>query len=112
MTAVSIQQMTDRISVLLGEKLRLRGSLGDKAAKARRRLPKAQGAALAVLVEAERMSQNPRLLPQIDYETVAEAYDLLLRHLNVAERREARKTLAVGIAASAAFSLLVALCPA
>jgi hypothetical protein len=53
------------------------------------------------------MVQNPRLLPQVDIEAVAQAYDLCLKHLNGMDAADRRRGLAVGIAGSIAFSLLV-----
>jgi hypothetical protein len=107
MVAVSIQQMAERISTLLGQKYRVSGDLAARSARVRRRVPARVREALEVLTSAAFMAQNPRLAPQIDMEAVAEAYDLAMKHLNAAERTGRRRTLAIGMAASVAFSLLV-----
>lgn len=107
MGAVSIQQMTQRISALMGERYRVKGTLAERAARARRRLPAKVRDALETLVSAEHMAANPRLAPQIDMETVAAAYDLALKHLNGVNLADRRWGAVVGVAGSVAFSLLV-----
>ena len=105
--AGSIHQMADRISALLVQKYRVKGRLSDQAPRLRRRLPGRVNDALALMISAEYMAQNPALLPQIDHEAVAAAYDLALKHLNGIDTSDRRKGAVVGIAASIAFSLLV-----
>ena len=107
MTKIGVPQMAERVSELLHRKYRMRGDLATQTQRLRRRLPSALREALAVLVAASHMSANPRLAPQIDMQAVVGAYDLALRHLNATARAERRKTLALGILASIAFSLLV-----
>ena len=107
MSAATIQQMADRVAQLLDERLRLKGSLEDQLRRAGRRLPRKVRAAGAVLVQAVAMAQNPKLLLQIDDETVALAYDLCVRHLNGVNPGAARKGALLNLAASIAFSLLV-----
>lgn len=108
MGVVTVQQMADRVSELLGEKLRVKGdTLEARLKKAGRRLPRRVRDAGAVLVQATQMIRNPKLMHLVEDEAVAEAYDICLRHLNTVNPNEARITLLVGIAAQIAFSLLV-----
>lgn len=108
MSVVTVQQMADRVSALLGERLRVRGdTLEARLKKAGRRLPRKVREAGAVLVQAGQMVRNPKLMHLVDEEVVAQAYDTCLRHLAKVNPREARITLLVGIAAHIAFSLLV-----
>lgn len=108
MSAVTILQMTDRVSELLEARLGVRGrTLADKLRKAGRRLPRRVREAGSVLAEAEEMAQNPKLLVRVDQALVAEAYDVCLRHLVGINRADRRKTAIVGVAASIAFSLLM-----
>lgn len=108
MSAVTFQQMADRVAGLMEERLRLRGrGLTEKLRKGGRLLPRKVRAAADLVAQAAVQSQNPRLLMQIDREAVAEAYDLCLRHLGGLDRAERVKGLVLNIAASAAFSLLV-----
>lgn len=108
MSVVTVQQMADRVSALLGEKLRVRGdTLDARLRKAGRRLPRRVRQAGAVLVQATQMVRNPKLMHLVDDAVVAAAYDTCLRHLNTVNPNKARMDLLVGIAAHIAFSLLV-----
>jgi len=108
MSAVTIQQMADRVAGLLEQKLRVGGKgLAIKVRKAGRRLPKQVRVAAEALVQAFEMSKSARLMHQIDDELVAEAYDLCLRHLGGVDAADRRKGVAVGIAGSIVFSLLM-----
>lgn len=108
MSAVTIHQMADRVAALMEQKLRIGGKgLAVKVRKAGRRLPKTVRLAAEALVQADEMAKSARLMHQIDMELVAEAYDICLRHLGGVDLADRRKGVAVGIAASAMFSLLV-----
>lgn len=108
MSAVTITQMADRVSALIEERLGVRGrSLADKERRAGRRLPRRVREAVSVLAEAAEMAQVPKLQVRVDESRVAEAYDICLRHLGGLNRGERRKTVLVGMAASAAFGVLV-----
>ena len=108
MSAVTIQQMADRVAGLMEQKLRVGGKgLAVKVRKAGRRLPRNVRIAAEALVQANDMAKSARLMHQIDEELVAEAYDICVRHLGRVDLADRRKGVAVGIAASVAFSLLV-----
>ncbi|MBP9182787.1 MAG: hypothetical protein KBF78_06625 [Fuscovulum sp.] len=108
MSAATITQMADRVSSLLEQKLGVRGAtLRAKVAKAGRRLPKRVREAAGYLADAVEMAQNPKLLVRVDESVVAEAFDVCVRHLGAADRAERRKGMLVGMAASAAFSVLM-----
>lgn len=108
MSLVTVQQMADRVDQLLEERLRLKGgTLEDKLRRAGRRLPRAVRDAGAALATAVTMMQSPKLMHQVDDETVAHAYDICVRHLTKLNPAEARKGVILNIAASIAFSLLV-----
>lgn len=82
MTAVAIQQMADRVAALMEERLALRGAgLEAKLRRAGRMLPRKVRDAGKRLDEAARLSQNPKLLLQIDMEKVSQDYDICMRHL-------------------------------
>lgn len=108
MSAVTIQQMADRVAGLLEERLRIRGTgLSEKLRKGGRLLPRKVRAAAEYLAQAAALAQNPKLLMQIDNGAVAEAYDQCLRHLGGVDAGDRRRGLIVGVAASIAFSVLV-----
>ena len=107
MSAVTIRQMADRVADLMEQKLRFGGrGLAAKVRKAGRLLPKQVRVAAEALVQAVDMSQSARLMHQIDEGLVAEAYDICVRHLGGVDLAGRRKGVALGIAASVAFSLL------
>jgi len=107
MSAVTIQQMADRVAALMEQKLRMRGAgLSDKLRRAGRRLPKSVRLAAEALAQAGEMAKSPRLMHRIDEERVAEAYDTCLRHLGAVDPGDRRRGMLIGMAASIAFSLL------
>ena len=108
MTGVPIQQMADRVAALMEQRLRVRGTgLGEKLRKGGRLLPRRVRAAAEILQTGAVMAQNPKLWAQVDQQAVAQAYDTCVRHLNGVDGSDRRKGALVGVAASAAFSLLV-----
>ena len=108
MTGVPIQQMADRVAALMEQRLRVRGTgLGEKLRKGGRLLPRRVRAAAEILQTGAVMAQNPKLWAQVDQQAVAQAYDTCVRHLNGVDGGDRRKGALVGVAASAAFSLLV-----
>jgi hypothetical protein len=108
MSVITVQQMADRVSQLLEERLRIRGAtLAARLRSAGRRLPRKVREAGDALAEAVEMMQNPRLMHQVDDETVATAYDICVRHLTTINPAAARKGLILDMAARVAFALLV-----
>ncbi|MDB5659116.1 MAG: hypothetical protein JWS10_1731 [Cypionkella sp.] len=107
MTGVPIQQMADRVAGLMEQRLRVRGAgLGEKLHKGGRLLPRRVRAAAEVLQTGAVMAQNPKLWARVDQQSVAQAYDTCVRHLNGVDGGDRRKGAVVGIAASVAFSVL------
>ena len=107
MSAVTIQQMADRVAALIEQKLRVGGKgLSVKVRRAGRRLPKQVRIAAQALVQASDMAQSARLIQQVDPALVAEAYDICVRYLGGVDLADRRKGVIVGVAASIAFSLL------
>ena len=108
MSAVTIQQMADRVAGLMEERLRMRGvGLAEKLRKGGRLLPRKVRSAAEFLGQAATMAQNAKLLMQIDNTAVAAAYDTCLRHLGGVDSGDRRRGIMVGVAASIAFSVLV-----
>lgn len=108
MSAVTIQQMADRVAGLIEERLRVKGTgLSEKLRKAGRLLPRKVRAAAEMLSQAALMAQSPKLLRQIDEASIAEAYDVCVRHLGGIPAGYRRQGAIIGVASSIAFSLLV-----
>ncbi|MFC3181048.1 hypothetical protein [Cypionkella sinensis] len=108
MTGVPIQQMADRVAGLMEQRLRVRGTgLAEKLRKGGRLLPRRVRTAAEGLQAAAVIAQNPKLWAQIDQESVAQAYDICVRHLNGVDSKDRRKGALVSVAGSVAFSVLV-----
>ena len=108
MSKISIQQMADRVSGLIDERLKIPGnSLETRLHRAGNRLPRPVRDAGEALVQATQMAQSPKLLMQIDDEAVAIAYDICVKYLNTVNQSARRKGLILDAAARIAFALLV-----
>ena len=70
-------------------------------------LPRRVRTAAQVLQTGAVMAQNPKLWAQVDQQSVAQAYDTCVRHLNGVDGGDRRIGAVVGVAASVAFSVLV-----
>ena len=108
MSAVTIQQMADRVAGLMEERLRIRGhGLPEKMKKGGQRLPRRIRRAAVQLSEASTMAQNPRLLLQLNHEAVASAYDICVRYLSGVNRWERARLFLLNFAASTLLIVLV-----
>lgn len=108
MGAITIQQMADRVAGLMEERLRVRGTgLADKLKRGGGKLPRKVRASAQALAEAAHMSQNPKLLLQIDESRVAEAYDVCLRYLGPLGSGSRRLLRVQSTLARIAFALIV-----
>lgn len=108
MSKITIEQMADRVSALIEERLKITGnSLETRLKRAGHRLPRRVLDAGEVLVSATEMAQIPKLLMQIDHEAVAEAYDLCIKHLKSVDLAARRRGLLLDIGARIAFVLLM-----
>lgn len=82
MSAISLQQMADRVADLMETRLRITGNgLGEKLKRGGNKLPRKVRHAATLLAKAAEMARNPKLFLQLDQAAIAEAYDLCLRHL-------------------------------
>jgi hypothetical protein len=107
MSAITIQQMADRVATLMEQRLGIRGSgLEAKLRKGGRLLPRRVRLQAETLAAFAAQAQNPKLLTQIDFEKVSDAYDTCLKHLGGVKAGDRRFGLLLSIASSAAFSLL------
>jgi hypothetical protein len=108
MGAVSIQQMAERVSILLTERMHIKGrDLGDKLRRGGRVLPRNVRQAAQELATAAEQSHNPKLLLQINELKVAENYDICVKHLNERHKNEKLRVTLLGLSVSILFSLLV-----
>ena len=108
MSAVTIQQMADRISALMEERLGVRGrDLSSKLQRQPRALPKVLRGEAEVLARAAAQAQNPKLLKQIDEDRVARAFDACLTHLLGVDRGARWRHLTMQLTTSILSSLFV-----
>ncbi len=107
MSAVTIQQMAERVTSLMEERLRIKGSgLREKLRKGGRLLPRKVRAAAERLADAAEKSKNPKLLLQVDEAAVVAAYDICSKHLTKIDASHRRMTGILGTASSLAAILL------
>jgi hypothetical protein len=108
MGAVTVQQMAQRISGLLEERLRVRGDgLEARLHHAGRRLPRKVRLAAGRLALAEARSMVPKLLLQVHEGEVARDYDICVRHLSAISPVGGMTAGLVRVAASVAVGLLM-----
>ena len=106
MSAVTIQQMAERITALLEDRLRLKGKdLREKLRKGGRLLPRRVRLAAKHLADTSEQSKNPKLLLQIDEATVVAAYDICSKHLSKIDTGHRRVTGILKTASSMVISL-------
>ena len=108
MSAVTIQQMADRIAGLMEERLGIRGKgLSEKLRRGGRLLPRGVRAQAKDLADLAEKSKNPKLLVQIDQARVAACYATCLRHLSARRGGSAILHALVRVAATVGLGLLV-----
>lgn len=108
MSSISIQQMADRVAALMEERLGARGTGLEAKLKSRgRALPRKVRQAASDLARSAAMAQNPKLLLQIDHDTLARNYDICLRHLTGLKPRTGWRDHVLGLAASVVGTLVL-----
>lgn len=108
MSAVTIQQMAARVAGLMEERLHIRGKgLPEKLRSGGKRLPRKVRRSAERLAEASELAQNPRLLLQLDHESVAGAYDICVRYLSGVNRWDRWRMFLLNFAASTLLIVLV-----
>lgn len=108
MSAVTIQQMADRVAGLMEERLGIRGKgLSEKLKRGKRALPRNVRLAAVELADLAEKAKNPKLLVQIDQARVAVCYDTCLKYLSGLSAGSARMRALVRIVATVALGLLL-----
>jgi hypothetical protein len=80
--SASVQQMADRVSELMEERLRVRGkTLPEKLRRGGRKLPRKVRSAAEYLAMASVQARVPRLMTRLDHRQIAESYDTCLGYL-------------------------------
>jgi hypothetical protein len=108
MSAVTIQQMAERVSGLMEERLAVRGAtLTDKLRKGGRLLPRRVRLAAGRLAKAGTYAQNPKLLLQVDEGEVSKDFDICVRHLTAINAGAGMRRMLGSMVTQVAFGLLV-----
>jgi len=107
MTALTIEDMTAKLSALLSQRLNVSGrTLDTRVNRAKWRLPRPVRKAAGELVAAQNLAQSPKLRRQLDQDALIRAYDLCDAHLRGLNRAKRRKGVILDTAARIAFALL------
>ena len=107
MTPEELQKMPAEISELMAERLGIRGKiLAPKIRRAGRLIPKKVRLAAEQLADAEKKLQNPKLLKQIDEDSLAQSYYLCRIHLEGINRAATKSNKRADLLSSIAFNLL------
>lgn len=102
-----IKADADALRSLMAKRLGLkRGSLARRVAKAGRLLPSGVRNDIAIVVEAEKLSRNPKLAIRLDRNATKSAYDRAATHLKAIDVADRRKGVALSILGSMAFNIL------
>ena len=108
MSAITIQQMADRVAGLMEDRLGIRGKgLSEKLRRGGRSLPRTVRAQARELADLAERAKNPKLLVQIDQTRVAACYDTCVRYLSAQRAGSAGLQALVRITATVALGLLV-----
>ena len=108
MSAITIQQMADRVAGLMEQRLGVRGNgLAEKLRRGGRRLPRKVRAQAQELADYAEKAKNPKLLVQIDQARVAACYDGCLRHLSGLGGGSATLRVLVRVVVTVALGLLL-----
>jgi hypothetical protein len=100
--------MVEDVRQALEASLRVRGmNLAVQIRKAGRRLPRRVRRDARFLADASVLAQNPKLARMVDMGQAARAHRNVLAYLETVDLSAARTTMALGIAASIAFALIV-----
>ncbi len=100
---MDISERTQRLALAMAKQMRVRdaGSLEDVATRAGRKLPKRYRSDVQTLIEAERMSDHPKLSLRLDHKAIARSERRLNAYLGkqnpAAERRGEILDLVAGI---------------
>jgi len=108
MDKADIDQRVEQINALLGEKLGVTGrSLEVRVRRAGRGLPRTVRLAAQDLVQAEQMSQEPKMLRYLDDTQVEAAYAACLEHLEAIDERALRSQARFALAATLTVQVFV-----
>ena len=102
------QERADRVAEMIEQHLGIRGkSLENKLRRAGRMLPKSIHQNAAVLVDAVRLQNSPKLARRIDETSVENAYDICEKYLSAVNAADRRKGKLISFLSTNALNLIV-----
>ncbi len=104
----SIDEKVEAVQDLLKAKFGVRKrALPKMLAKTGRRLPRGMHKRAQVLIEAQKLGGNPKLMRQMDQTALTRAYEALTAHLEAIDVAERRKDRLLKLAGVLAFNFLL-----
>lgn len=104
----SIDEKVEAVQDLLKAKFGVRKrALPKMLAKTGRRLPRGMHKRAQVLIEAQKLGGNPKLMRQMDQTGLTRAYEALTAHLEAIDVAERRKDRLLKLAGVLAFNFLL-----
>lgn len=108
MGVTTVQQMADRVAMLMEQRLKVGGAdLSAKLKRGGRKLPRKIRREAEYLAGVAELAQHPRVQMMLDDARTAQAYDACVRYLNPLGAGDRLVGRLLGIAGSIAFALLV-----
>ncbi len=108
MTSDSIVSKVENVAELLKDRMGVRGrDLASAVKHAGRLLPRRIRREAQVLIEAERLAQNPRLLKMVDFGSVDHAFRACVQYLETQDPVQRRLGTVLSILGGLALSLIV-----
>ncbi|GGE15458.1 hypothetical protein SAMN05421774_104281 [Gemmobacter megaterium] len=108
MGVTTVQQMADRVAMLMEQRLKVGGAdLSAKLKRGGRKLPRKIRREAEYLAGVAELAQHPRVQMMLDDARTAQAYDACVRYLNPLGAGDRLAGRLLGIAGSIAFALLV-----
>lgn len=105
---MTVQDMVAELQEAFSDKLRLRGrTLEVQIRKAGRKLPRAVRRDATYLAQAVTLLDNPKLARMVDMTRAGKAHRNVLAYVETVDVGAERREVALGVAASVAFALLV-----
>lgn len=108
MGVTTVQQMADRVAMLMEQRMNIAGKgLRDKLKRGGRRLPRKIRREAEYLAEVAELAMHPKVQLMLDDARIAAAYDACVRYLNPLGAADRFRGALLGVGGSIAFALVV-----
>lgn len=107
-TAEDISDMAERLRAMLAQKFRFKArDLPRALSKAGRRLPRKLHVQAQVIVEAQKLGGNPKLMRRVDMDAVSHAHDAISAYLAKIDPEDVRRGRRLALLGDIAAKLLI-----